>query len=152
MSTLLQFFIWSPNKVEREILAVRASVVKFPLTCIKPFHPLFPLGITLPIQSVAGENNSVSTIWGQQIRPATYLGGSPECLAEAEGERERRPARWLGPRMQRGIVALIKTFSDYYFGKPSGNPQSICMLIEVIYQSRILGKALHNKNISLIWY
>lgn len=52
-------FLWSPSKVESEILAVRASVVKFPLTCIKPFHPLFPLGITLPIQSVAGENNSI---------------------------------------------------------------------------------------------
>lgn len=52
--------------------------------------------------------------------------------------------------MQRGKVALIKTFSDDYFGKPSGNPQSICMLIEVIYQSRTLRKALHNKNVSLI--
>jgi len=56
----------------------------------------------------------------------------------------------LKPRRQRGKVLLIKTYSDDYFGKPSGNPQSICMLIEVIYQSRILGKALHNKNVSLI--
>lgn len=59
------YFIYSTtvfymvSSYRREILAVRASVAKFPLTCIRPFRPLFPLGITLPIQSKAGENNSI---------------------------------------------------------------------------------------------
>lgn len=35
-------------------------------------------------------------------------------------------------------------------GNLLGNPQSICMLIEVIYQSGVLGEALHNNNVSLI--
>lgn len=54
--------------------------------------------------------------------------------------------RGAGPGPGRTNAALGETFSDDYFGKPSGNPQSICMLIEVIYQSRVLREALHNNN------